>query len=283
MSEFAPSAVSGDNSVHAQAGLTPEASEEVLADFRAWLRDAAQRGTLATSLPPVPEEEQIDLHTLLGQFIALRHEVNLQTKAARSQQEQNAEILGQMGQALTALGQAQAAVRETGQSAQEEQLRPILKTLVDVYDALSLAGREAQKAQGNILAALEQLPNLESAPAKTTALGLWFGRRRPEEEPHTNQEWRQHVQQTSTRVRQFLDSLLTGYTMSLRRVERALEPYHLEPIPCVGRPFDPEQMEVVEAVAGSGRPAGEVLEEVRRGYLWQGRVFRYAQVRVAKG
>ncbi len=41
-------------------------------------------------------------------------------------------------------------------------------------------------------------------------------------------------------------------------------------------------MEVVEAVAESGRPAGEVIEEVRRGYLWKGRVFRYAQVRVAK-
>jgi len=39
----------------------------------------------------------------------------------------------------------------------------------------------------------------------------------------------------------------------------------------------------VEAVLDSGRPAGEVIEEVRRGYLWNGRVFRYAQVRVAKG
>ena len=41
-------------------------------------------------------------------------------------------------------------------------------------------------------------------------------------------------------------------------------------------------MEVVEAVADSGRPAGEVIDEARPGYLWNGRVFRYAQVRVAK-
>ena len=39
---------------------------------------------------------------------------------------------------------------------------------------------------------------------------------------------------------------------------------------------------VVEAVAGSDRPGGEVLDEVRRGYLWKGRIFRFAQVRVAK-
>lgn len=46
--------------------------------------------------------------------------------------------------------------------------------------------------------------------------------------------------------------------------------------------FDPERMEVVEVVIDSGKPAGEVIEEVRRGYFWRGRVFRFAQVRVAK-
>jgi len=70
--------------------------------------------------------------------------------------------------------------------------------------------------------------------------------------------------------------------MSVQRVERALRQQGLEPIPAVGEPFDPERMEVVEAATGTGRPSGEVLEEVRRGYLWNGRVFRYAQVRVAR-
>ncbi|MBI1917737.1 MAG: nucleotide exchange factor GrpE, partial [Planctomycetes bacterium] len=46
--------------------------------------------------------------------------------------------------------------------------------------------------------------------------------------------------------------------------------------------FDPERMEVLEAVANTGRPPAEVIEEVRRGYLWRGRVFRFAQVRVAR-
>ena len=38
----------------------------------------------------------------------------------------------------------------------------------------------------------------------------------------------------------------------------------------------------MHALADSGRPAGEVLEEVRRGYRWKQAVFRYAQVRVSK-
>jgi molecular chaperone GrpE (heat shock protein) len=41
-------------------------------------------------------------------------------------------------------------------------------------------------------------------------------------------------------------------------------------------------MEVVEVVAASGRPAGEVIDEIRRGYIWNDTIFRYAQVRVAK-
>src|SRR5262249_42813353 len=79
-----------------------------------------------------------------------------------------------------------------------------------------------------------------------------------------------------------LGSLVTGYRMGLQRVERALEQQGLEPILVTGTPFDPERMEVLEAVADTGRPPGEVIEEVRRGYLWRGRVFRFAQVRVAR-
>jgi molecular chaperone GrpE (heat shock protein) len=41
-------------------------------------------------------------------------------------------------------------------------------------------------------------------------------------------------------------------------------------------------MEVAEVVSEPGRTGTEVLEEVRRGYRWRGRVFRPAQVRVAR-
>ena len=84
------------------------------------------------------------------------------------------------------------------------------------------------------------------------------------------------------RTRQTLAATAAGYAMTLQRVERAMAQQGLEPIPAVGRPFDPDRMEALEVVLDSGRPSGEVVEEVRRGYVWQGRIFRYAQVRVAK-
>src|SRR5262249_43099791 len=86
----------------------------------------------------------------------------------------------------------------------------------------------------------------------------------------------------TTQLRQLLDSVVTGYTMSLQRLDRALEQQGLQPIPCVGQRFDPETMEVAEVVDRAGRTPSEVVEEIRPGSLWRGRLFRLAQVCVAR-
>jgi molecular chaperone GrpE len=93
---------------------------------------------------------------------------------------------------------------------------------------------------------------------------------------------RAEIRTAAGHVRRFVEAIVTGYTMSLQRLERALQQQGLEPIPTVGQPFDPETMEAVEVVPGPGRASAEVIDEVRRGYRWRGRVFRFAQVRVAK-
>ena len=227
----------------------------MLADFRAWLREAT------VPPPPAPDAEAIDLHTLLAQFTALRHEVHLQTRAARAQQEQTAE-------ALAALQQSQPVDRDG-----DEALRPLLKALVDVYDSLSLAEREVRRAQDHVAPP-------QSAPTPPAAAPSFWSRlfgRKP-----VSAERPQQAAPAADRAPQVLASVLTGYTMSLQRVERALRQHGLEPIPAVGEPFDPERMEVLEVVNDSGRPSGEVVGEVRRGYLWRGRVLRFAPVRVAK-
>jgi molecular chaperone GrpE len=255
--------------------LTPEAVEAVLADFRSWLAEAA---VPAAEAPPTdPEAEPVDLHTLLAQFVALRHEVNLQTRAARAQQEQNAETLARLADAVRAVDGARQPAPDG-----EDRVRPLLKTLMDLYDALALARRELQRVQETVLPVLAALARPEpAAPApRRSFLARLFGRS-PVDAPAEARPPEQTAE-AAVKVRGFLDSVITGYTMSLQRLERALRQHGLEAIPCEGRPFDPERMEVLEVVADSGRPANEVLDEVRRGYLWNGRVFRYAQVRVAK-
>jgi molecular chaperone GrpE len=234
----------------------------------------------------------IDLHTLLGQFLAVRQEVNLQTRAVRAQQEQNAEALRQLTAALDALRQSQAREEQAQQQAAEDVHRPLLKTLIDLYDALALAGREVARMRDTVQPALEQLTAAtqdkpQAPPAPRSFWARLFGASAEDtearqREAQARQERERLARDSGERVRQMLASLVTGYTMSLQRIERALRQHGLEVIPAAGERFDPERMEVVEAVADSGRPAGEVIDEVRRGYVWNGRMFRYAQVRVAK-
>lgn len=276
MSEFTSAPVTGDAAGDAPEGLTPERIEATLADFRAWLYDLAAAEATPPDAPA--PTETVDLHTLLAQFVALRHEVNLQTRAARAQQEQNTQTLEVLSQSVDAFTQTNHEPADETDAL----VRPLLKTLVDVADALGLARRELQRSQQVLAAALEGMA------ARTTVAdggladtlhrlidGLFRNRRGARKAARQDAE-------TAERVRRMLDAVITGYTMSLQRLERTLQQHGLEPIPCRGQPFDPEQMEVVEAVADSGRPAGEVIDEARPGYLWNGRVFRYAQVRVAK-
>jgi molecular chaperone GrpE len=284
MPEFPPPGISQDASERASQALTPDAISAVLADFRAWLTallTATNEEASGGRKPPDSSHQGAypprspDLHTLLGQFIAVRQEVNLQTRAVRAQQEQNAETLRRLTTALDDLRQSQARGEEIQEQAIDEAVRPLLKTLINLYDALALAGREMQRLRETVLARREQLDTVTEAPP-SRSLFRFFNRRREQELEREREREREGV-------RQLLASLVTGYTMSLQRIERALREHGLEAIPATGERFDPERMEVLEAVAGSGCPSGEVLEEIRRGYLWNGRVFRYAQVRVAKG
>jgi molecular chaperone GrpE len=339
----------------------------VLEEFRDWIASTADLTPLQDESAFGLPEEPLDLHTVLSQFVALRQEVNLQTRATRTQQEQNSETLRQLQLTLESLKQSHTQNLQYSQQAHEERLRPILKTMLELADAMILAGREIQRLKEVVLPLVEEIarsldvdeqptgedpfrlllippspplvgdgrlpvptprrsfwrrlfgwlsPGTPSSPPipvfPTEAVGKDLEReraafaawtewtsavvraleearqaaaelsRRHNEIHQRRLEQGRRVQENCTRMAQILSSFIAGYTMSLQRVERALRQQGLEAIPSVGNTFDPERMEVLEAVTDSGRPAGEVIEEIRRGYLWNGRVFRYAQVRVAR-
>jgi len=54
----------------------------------------------------------------------------------------------------------------------------------------------------------------------------------------------------------------------------------LEAIDCVGKPLDPEKAEVLAQSEVDGDQAGLVLEEIQKGYMFQGRLLRPSRVRV---
>ncbi len=272
----------------------------MLADFQRWY-DQALAGSIV--LPP-PPPETVDLASLLGHFVALRQEVNLQTRSVRAQQEQTADYFRRIEDGIDALARRPVPRPEPRpEPSTTEALRPLLKTLVDLYDALALAGQQIQRVQASVLPLLNDLvgPEDSAEPAaapppqpRRSFWSRWFlspsaedALRASQEQLHaerrSRQDRAQQMRESAQRVQQAIEALLIGYTMSLERLDRALARHDLQPIATLGRPFDPEQMEAVDVAVDTGRPAGEVVEEVRRGYLHNGRVFRYAQVRVARG
>jgi molecular chaperone GrpE len=199
-------------------------------------------------------------------MIALRHEVNLQTKATRAQQEQNADTLRELSRAIDALAKPTAPVTDSSPS--DEAQRGVLKVLIDIADALNLARREFARGRSALDAALQSLAT--TPPPPSSWLDRLLGRTAP---PAPTVD--------PTRIASMFDSLVTGYTMSSQRVERALEQLGVTKIDCSSA-FDPEQMEAVDVVADATRPPGHIVEVVRPGYLWRGRVFRFAQVSVTR-
>ena len=76
---------------------------------------------------------------------------------------------------------------------------------------------------------------------------------------------------------------IEGIVLLDRKLRALLESEGVTPIEAVGRAFDPREHEAIANVADSGRPDGEVVAEIQRGYRVRDRVLRPAMVAVADG
>jgi molecular chaperone GrpE len=85
-----------------------------------------------------------------------------------------------------------------------------------------------------------------------------------------------------TQTRDRIAGLGKGLELAANRLGAGLRRMGLEPVEAIGRPFDPETMEVLDVATDTQQPPGTVVAVIRPGYFWQGKVLRYAQVRVAK-
>ncbi|MBD3349722.1 MAG: nucleotide exchange factor GrpE [Candidatus Eisenbacteria bacterium] len=78
------------------------------------------------------------------------------------------------------------------------------------------------------------------------------------------------------------DPFRAGVELILRRVREVLEKHGVSPIETCGATFDPAVHEAVGHVESDDHESDEIVEEVRRGYMWEDRPLRCARVVVAK-
>jgi molecular chaperone GrpE len=239
--------------------------ERLLRQFEAWLdrvlADEEPPGGIAAELlsaletgeAPEPADEPFDLYSLWAAMTALTQEVKLQGRAFRQLSDTLTPVADLPATLPALLGNA--ANGRSGEGERERTLQKVLDLLLDLRDRLDRGIKSVGEAETEIADA-----------RKSTWRTRLFG-------PDPDQL--QHVRET-------LAALEKGYTLGLDRLDQALSDFEVRPIPAMGLPFDPRLMNAVETEETSAAPDGTVVEVYRNGYEWNGKIYRPAQVKVAK-
>ena len=249
--------------------------ESMLTQFRDWLAEAqAQVDALPADLEPLAgatDVRAIGLYDLVEAFTTLRHELKLQTKSARSLEERSQSVLDAIEGALTQF----RAVQPQEQQAAEQAAKPLAEALADLAEALQRGRKVIEAAQKRLLetTGTRLKSRLDQLFREQSRWQRWRSR------PFYESACRLCDQQVSREQQEVFQSLLEGYGLIEKRLHRVMREEKIHPIATVGTQVDPACMTVVEVTANAGRPAGLVVEEVRPGYLWKGKVLRFAEVR----
>ena len=75
--------------------------------------------------------------------------------------------------------------------------------------------------------------------------------------------------------------LLEGMEMLSKKLWKVITCEGLCPIEAIGKPFDPNVHEAIQEIETCAYPKGTVMEEIKKGYILNGKVFRPCLVKVA--
>jgi len=186
--------------------------------------------------------EQPDLNTLLSELTGLKTEVKAESRQFKHTLDALSSALETVQQDNKLLTTELAAYSERQARQQDETMRSMLLEMVDLYDRLSSGVDVLQKYR----------------PVNTLF---------------------KHSQKKDIR---FIERFSQGQQMSMKRFEQLLQSHQVIAVNCVGKEFDPLTMNAVETGEDTQIFNGIVLQELRRGFLYQDQVLRLAEVKVNK-
>jgi len=253
--------------------------ETVLARFSQWLDETASEAESIDDRRPADdgsaELPSVGLLQFAQEFTALRHELKLETKSSRNLAERTETVLAAVEQAVEAFRSVDAKEAEAARKA----AGPLIEAMLDLDEALERGRVAIETARRRILEDLTtQLQDrLDDLYRHQSLWRRWWCR------PWYRVAKEIIVQRAASEHRRIFDSLVEGYDLIVKRLQRAMKKEEIYRIPCVGMPANPNTMTVVEAVDDPRQPPGLVLEEIRPGYFCQGEVVRFAEVKAVTG
>ena len=186
--------------------------------------------------------DQPDMNTLLAELTALKTEVKAQSRQFKN-------TLDTLSSALDMAqdNNKMLATELLGQAEKQEQqhaefMRLMLLEMVDLYDRLANGATVLQNYQ---------------------PINALFNHSRKKD------------------VR-FIERFKEGQLMTIKRFEQLLHSHQVREIECVGKLLDPMTMIAIETDDNPKHLNGMVLEELRKGFLYQDQVLRLAEVKVNK-
>jgi molecular chaperone GrpE len=252
--------------------------EQILQQFRSWLEQARQDSASANSdlLAGAQEPPRVGLDRLVEEFTSLRHEIKLQTRSARSLEERLEASLTLLAEAAAALRSAAARENSTAPAAGKS----FALALAELDEALERGREQWEKSSTQLIGAPSSplAARLEEIYSRQS----WWGRRKTasflRQARQVLGEMEGHAREDRRRLYQ---ALADGYALIQQRLARSMAAAGVLRIRATGQMVDPEQMIVVQVAEGEG-PEGQVVEEIRRGYTWQGQLLRPAEVRALR-
>lgn len=216
--------------------------------------------------PPQNEEPQFGVVDLVDAFTAMRHEWRGQTKESRELAEKIQAVAGTLQDVEAKLldGLDDAAANDGAQSLAEL----IVETdhqLARAVRAIEQAEAQRRNREEEEAHAIEQCCSRFSVPARWLArplMNLLTEQRRVREQTPAN-------------------SRLEGLNLVLARLRRSMKDLGIERIETEGQPFDGNTMNSIGTMKSTEHSSGHVAEQLSPCYRWQGKILRFADVRVA--
>ena len=195
-----------------------------------------------TDLAHILSAEQPDLSTLLGEMAGLKSEVKAESRHFKTTLDALSNSLTTLQTDNKALADELALHGERLQQMRNETLHAVMLEAVDIYDRLT--------------AGFEVLQNYQPVSSLFS-----------------------HSKKQDIR---FIKSFKEGQSMTLKRFDQLLQRHNVQAIDCIGKLLDPCTMSAVEIDRNPKLENGIVIEELRKGFLFEGNVLRLAEVKVNK-
>lgn len=213
----------------------------------------------------IPQFGAVDI---VEAFTAMRHEWRGQTKESRALAEQ---IQSAVTSIQTLESKLRASVADRPSDAAVD-AKPLVLLIAETDHQLSRAvSAIAQWEAIQQKRAAAEAVAIDQCAAAMSKVARWFAR------PLLTLL----AAQRSAAVASSEHPALEGLNMVLSRLRRMMREQGIERLDVQGLPFDANTMCAIGTMPSTDCPAGHVAEQLSAVYLWQGKLVRFADVRVA--